>query len=174
MRMIRRERKTAAATSAAAREQMPLVQELESRRLLASIVKGVLDVPGTAGDDVITMSLSSGDGLTLVVKTNNTIESFPIPKITRGIRVRAGDGNDVVRVVQGNGTVVTPVTIVGGSGNDSLTGGAGADSLLGGIGDDSLFGGDGNDTLQGDAGADTLNGGPGKNTLIQDAPAPTP
>jgi len=156
---------------------LPVMQTLEQRLVLASIVNGVLEIGGTGGADTITMSLGSADKLTLIVKTNKGVESFNVSEITNGIRVRAGDGNDSVRVIENNGTIVKPVTIVGGAGDDSLTGGSGADSLVGGDGDDVLVGGLGNDVLVGGEGADTLNGGKGKNRLIQDPvvkPPPPP
>ena len=58
-------------------------------------------------------------------------------------------------------------TLLGGSGNDTLTGDASrATTLQGNAGNDSLLGGSGDDRLQGDAGDDRLDGGQGDDTLI--------
>lgn len=57
-------------------------------------------------------------------------------------------------------------TIVGGSGNDTLTGNALANNLQGNGGNDTLIGGDGNDTLTGGSGADSLKGGNGNDKLL--------
>ncbi len=49
-------------------------------------------------------------------------------------------------------------TVLGGAGRDAVTGGSGADSILGGDGIDAVFGGTGNDTIDGGLGNDVLNG----------------
>ncbi len=68
-------------------------------------------------------------------------------------------------------------TIVGGSGNDTLTGtsgkdtivgGAGSDIINGGAGSDKITGGSGNDTINGGAGADIINAGAGNDTIVYD------
>jgi Ca2+-binding RTX toxin-like protein len=62
-------------------------------------------------------------------------------------------------------------TVIGNTGNDSITG-SGADNLLiGGGGNDTLEGGGGNDTLNGGAGLDLLVGGSGRDQLIGDTDA---
>jgi Ca2+-binding RTX toxin-like protein len=55
-------------------------------------------------------------------------------------------------------------TLNGGTGGDTLTGGTGNDTLNGNQGGDTLDGGDGNDTLDGGAGDDALRGGAGNDT----------
>jgi hypothetical protein len=83
------------------------------------------------------------------------------PEVGIPVSMRGGSGND---------------TLVGGSGPDKLSGGAGADKLigrdgddllLGGSGNDTLFGGRGNDVLRGGQGLDSLSGGWGENRLEQ-------
>jgi Ca2+-binding RTX toxin-like protein len=59
------------------------------------------------------------------------------------IVVDAGDMNDTVT----DGLLVTPVTMLGGSGDDKLTGGWANDTLDGGPGADVLKGGGGTDTV---------------------------
>ncbi|MEP7171962.1 MAG: Ig-like domain-containing protein [Aestuariivirga sp.] len=56
-------------------------------------------------------------------------------------------------------------TIYGLAGNDTLSGGSGNDTLEGGLGNDILDGGAGNDDLDGGAGSDTLSGGAGNDEL---------
>lgn len=101
--------------------------------------------------------------------------------LVAGFEVNAGEGDDTVSV---SSTIEVPVTMRGGSGNDTLVGGSGPDKLIGGEGNDKvagrgggdvLYGGPGNDVLLGGAGNDVLrggstdvmNGGSGHNTLIR-------
>jgi Ca2+-binding RTX toxin-like protein len=91
--------------------------------------------------------------------------------LVAGFDVNAGPGNDSVAVSR---TVLIPVTVRGGPGDDTVIGGGGPDKLSGGAGDDQLYGragddlllgGDGNDTLYGGSGDDVLHGGLGNDTL---------
>ncbi len=79
-----------------------------------------------------------------------------------GFEVNGGGGNDRVHVAS---AVTAPVTMRGGSGDDTLIGGSGADKLIGGSGDDRLRGGRGDDHLYGGPGDDVLVGGPGDDLL---------
>lgn len=54
----------------------------------------------------------------------------------------------------------------GGEGHDVISGNGGDDTLSGGQGQDRLLGGDGNDILSGDDGHDTLVGGAGNDSLM--------
>lgn len=92
--------------------------------------------------------------------------------LVAGFEVNAGEGDDTVSVAS---AVEVPVTMRGGSGQDTLTGGGGPDKLIGGDGndrlagrggDDLVFGGEGNDELFGGSGDDLLRGGTGHDTLI--------
>lgn len=58
-----------------------------------------------------------------------------------------------------------PVSLNGGSMNDTLIGGSGNDTLDGSTNDDQLSGGDGSDTLIGSSGNDVLSGGNGDDNL---------
>src|SRR5215212_3017263 len=58
-----------------------------------------------------------------------------------------------------------PVTLDGGSGDDTLMGGGSNDVLDGDDGDDTLIGLGGRDDLRGDDGADRLDGGPGPDVI---------
>jgi Ca2+-binding RTX toxin-like protein len=141
---------------------------------------GVLTIKGTKAADKIAVRLAAGDSRTLQVDTNDdgtSDFSFARADVTR-IIVRAGAGNDAVRMDESNGvfTDTIPTTIDGGTGNDRIAGGKGNERLLGGPGNDSIDGnggddvallgtgsdtfvwdpGDGSDTIEGGAGADTM------------------
>jgi Ca2+-binding RTX toxin-like protein len=82
--------------------------------------------------------------------------------LVAGFEVNAGPGDDSIAVAS---TVTIPVTMRGGSGDDTLSGGSGADKLIGGAGNDRLFGHAGNDLIFGGSGDDTITGGSGNDML---------
>ena len=84
----------------------------------------------------------------------------PLDGVSR-IRIELADREDRATVELG-----LPVTLLGGTGADTLTAGSGADEVAGGDGNDSLAGGDGNDVLSGDQGADALDGGAGADRIV--------
>lgn len=94
-------------------------------------------------------------GLTSVATVTVTITG-----LDDGIRVTAGNGNDVVIGTAGEDR------LFGENGNDVISGGSGHDLLNGGRGNDSLFGQNGNDFLIGGRGDDRLTGGHGRDTFI--------
>ena len=63
---------------------------------------------------------------------------------------------------------VSPLTLTGTAGNDSLAGGIFDDHLYGLAGNDTLTGNAGNDYLDGGTGADTMKGGAGNDTYVVD------
>jgi len=76
---------------------------------------------------------------------------------------------DDVRVVQPAPAAIPTTksdTLLGGSGNDTVTGSDGDDWLLGGTGNDVVNGGGGRDVLVGGKGADNLTGGEGEDLLV--------
>lgn len=116
---------------------------------------------GTAGvellDPASTRTLTSGDDMLAIGETDPWLV------------VRAGAGNDSVSVTN---TATDVVTVLGGSGNDTLDasassgsvvldGNGGRDTLKGGSGRDVLSGGTGRDHLTGGGGDDRLSGGDG-------------
>jgi hypothetical protein len=120
----------------------------------------VLTVNGTAGDDVITVTLT---GSVYVVTVNGVTDSTSYDADDYGrVLVDAGAGNDRVTI---NGAV-RATTINGGAGNDTLVGGGGDDSLTGGDGVDRLVGNGGRDRLDGGGGKDFLFGGDGLDVLF--------
>src|SRR5437764_3287887 len=132
-------------------------EPLESRQMMsAALVNGIVQVPGTSGNDVISIDQTTQS---LRVTINGVTQSFPRSGLS-GISVDAMGGADLVKLTVGNvgkfsrvrGTSVTvPATIYGGAGNDTLIGGNGDDVISGGAGDDSIDGSAGNDTLWGNA-----------------------
>ena len=83
-------------------------------------------------------------------------------------------GSDGPNHIDGSMWTLSPLTIYGsggedtlkgGSGNDWLYGGAGNDVIQGNAGADHLEGEEGNDSLYGDTGADELRGGAGTNFI---------
>jgi Ca2+-binding RTX toxin-like protein len=133
----------------------------------AHVQNGTLQIVGDSAADKLSL-LPNGDSVAVDVGEDGTID-FNFDRSTfNAINVQAGDGDDVVDA--GNGLAqYGPLTINGGSGNDTIRGGDGADTLLGGIGDDTIdgnrgddmaFGGVGNDTFVWDPGdgSDTLDG----------------
>lgn len=72
-----------------------------------------------------------------------------------------GEGDDVIDAR----TVLSPVSVTGGTGFDEIYGGEGNDTLNGGSDSDVLDGGGGNDILNGDEGSNFLIGGAGNDTL---------
>jgi len=144
------------------KNQTSVVESLEQRTLLsASLVKGILSVTGTAGNDAIVLHRTR---TAIVVDINGSAKSFKA-KAVKSIRVLAGNGDDQVNVDQSGQIFKTGLTISGGAGNDTITGGSGGDVVTGGAGDDSLSGMGGNDLIYGDAGNDHLEGGAGNDVL---------
>jgi Ca2+-binding RTX toxin-like protein len=79
-----------------------------------------------------------------------------------GFEVNADGGNDRIHVAS---SVLVPLTMRGGAGDDTLIGSSAADKLVGGGGDDRLIGSRGDDQLYGGPGDDLLVGGPGDDLL---------
>jgi Ca2+-binding RTX toxin-like protein len=112
-------------------------------------------IDGTAGSDVISVSGTSADGVT--VTGLHAAVQITGTDPTDSLDIDAGAGDDAVIARNLAGGVVT----------FSADGGAGNDLLIGSAGADVLHGGDGNDVLVGGPGKDVLDGGAGTNLLIQ-------
>ena len=131
----------------------------------------------TSGAQVATLQLDSSSG---TAKTIFALDTATSPATTTAsitgntdltITTWTNAANDVLSAgsFTGNLTVGNTAnvagTIVGGSGNDSITVGAATFTILGGAGDDTITGNTGADTINGDAGNDTIIGGLGTDTL---------
>ncbi|HEY7088155.1 MAG TPA: DUF3466 family protein [Tepidisphaeraceae bacterium] len=123
--------------------------------------KGTLNVSGTTGDDVISVSYKNRK---IRVTVNDVLQTFTGSKVKR-LSVTAYDGDDRISL----GAGVLAATIDAGAGDDTVSGGDGNDTILGGDGKDMLAGNRGDDSLNGGDGADTLNGGGGRDRSDNDA-----
>ena len=111
--------------------------------------------PGATATDTFTYTVRDSAGLISTATVTVTITG-----IADGIRIVAGNGNDVVTGTAGEDL------LFGENGNDTLNGGSGHDILNGGRGNDILDGQIGNDLLVGGKGDDRLTGGEGRDTFV--------
>lgn len=146
------------------------MESLEKRQLLAAssvatlAADGLLNVRGTMKADVLTVTVGTKPGR-LLVNLNGKQKAFVASRVKR-IQFAGSKGNDLVKVLARKGAVLAiPLTLDGGSGNDTLAGGAGRDTLVGGKGNDRLSGGAGDDRLHDKFGKNVLDGGAGRDTL---------
>ena len=140
-------------------------ESLEHRLVMAAAVDlapdGLLVVNGTEGNDRIWVA-QSRSGERLRVSVNGSTTDFPAANISL-IKIRAGEGNDAVRIHR---RVEIPAQIYGGAGHDRLQAGSGPTLIEGGDGRDRIRGGAGVNVIFGGAGADRIAGGPSNDYLI--------
>ncbi|MGA2232127.1 MAG: CAP domain-containing protein [Tepidisphaeraceae bacterium] len=125
----------------------------------ASLIGGVLSVPGTSGPDTISVT---APGSTIAVDFNDASASVPGSSV-QSIVINGGPGADSISVAS---SVSIPAMLIGGGGPDTIIAGAGRTTLKGGAGSDSLVAGNGGDNLIAGAGDNNLVGGTG-NDLFQ-------
>ena len=142
----------------------PLLERMETRRMLASTVTGVLTVTGTKASDTIVIRLNENDEAQLDVTINGDAEAFQVENI-ESIEVFGLEGRDTITISDANGVIEIEAFIGGGHGNDTLTSGSGDSTLNGGNGDDVLVGGAGDDELEGGRDTDSLTGGEGEDVF---------
>ncbi|MGD1699247.1 putative Ig domain-containing protein, partial [Dapis sp. BLCC M229] len=107
----------------------------------------------------ISVSVTSDDGVNSTVSdTFDLVVNFPSNSITQTLLGTSGD--DSLTGDSNN------ETIKGRAGNDTVLGKGGDDNLAGGSGNDDLRGGSGNDIISGDGGTDELRGGNNNDTLF--------
>ena len=158
------------AAPASAAGKAPPLQNKSEQFKAPTLENGLLTVKGTNAGDRIALRLQAGQPGILEVDfgDDGSAEfSFERSEITE-IAVKAGNGDDAVRIDEINGVFADtiPTTIDGGNGNDRLVGGAGAGTLNGGNGDDALFGGNGNEKLLGGNGNDSIDGNKGNDVAF--------
>ncbi|MDB5334065.1 MAG: calcium-binding protein [Phycisphaerales bacterium] len=129
--------------------------------------KGVIHLVAPSGNAVIRILRDAAHPATLDLSVNGTVSTLGDVASIKGIEVKAGPGNDDIEIVELNGAIAIPMTLLGGAGNDTLVGGSGNDLLDAGAGKNVLSGQAGDDTLVGGPGIDTLLGGTGHNTVIE-------
>jgi len=121
-----------------------------------NVVRGILAVRGTPGDDVIEVRRSAADTTRIEVVENGVMTlSRPFAGL-RQIHIEGGAGNDQLIVNQANGAIALPTVINGGRGNDLLRGGAGTNQINGGPGRDAFEPGGGRDLVSDATRADKL------------------
>ena len=168
------------------------MENLENRRLLATITEGVtyvdglaiqgVTVQGTDRPDIVEVRMSGSRMVVSVDDGHSTRSWSGDPKVVF-FHGRGGDDEFVNRTHvtsyawgdAGNDTLVGGQQsswpgdqLVGGGGHDVLVGGAGSDYLFGdrrGWGDDPNSGSSGNDILYGGSGVNSMYGGPGNDQL---------
>jgi Ca2+-binding RTX toxin-like protein len=131
-----------------------------------------LIVKGTAASDKLALRLRAGDPSKIQVDVgdNGSADAtFARNKVKR-IRVKAGGGDDQVRIDDANGafTNTIPTRIDGQGGNDAIRGGLGAEKLNGDAGDDTVDGNGGNDVSNLGAGDDRFVWDPGDGSDVVD------
>jgi PKD repeat protein len=134
----------------------------------AGILGGMLTVVGTSGDDVISVRPGSQPGFAEVIVNGTSQGEFNLTGLS-GVSVEGLDGNDHLSVDPNGptGWQTTPVYLLGGNGNDTLTAsGTAATVLVGGAGNDTLTGGAGRDVLIGGAGTDVVSGAAGSDLVL--------
>jgi Ca2+-binding RTX toxin-like protein len=146
----------------------------------AAVKHGALEVRGSGAADAVALRLKAGDATQVQVDVGDDgVADFSFARNgLLAINVRAGAGDDSVRVDDANGAFTDAVatTIAGGDGDDSLNGGLGAetfrgnagnDAVDGGRGDDTAYLGDGDDSFPWDPGEgnDVIEGGAGEDTM---------
>ncbi len=141
----------------------------------AQVQGGILRINGDSASDTFVLVSNGPNELVLDVGGDNTIDQTFDRNTFTAVEVRAGAGDDTVRMV--GDLADEAITIDGGGGNDTLAGGFGDQTLIGGSGDDVVDGnlgadvaqlgtgadtfvwdpGDGSDTVEGGGGSDALN-----------------
>lgn len=124
---------------------------------VASLAGGQLTIRGTAMSDRITLDYAAG---ALRATMNGRVQSWPAAAVSK-VRVDALDGTDVVDC----DPLAVPVTVNGGTGNDTITGGNAGGFLRGEGGNDLIRGGQGKDRIEGNAGHDFIIGGASNDLL---------
>jgi Ca2+-binding RTX toxin-like protein len=144
----------------------------------AALRHGTLRVNGNDGANAVALRLKAGDPTRIQVDAgDNGSADFSFDRgAVDAIKVRMGDGNDLARIDDANGSFTgdpttadsIPTTIAGGDGSDTLLGaqnppaGPATDQV------ETYRGGDGNDTIDGGRGNDTARLGEGNDTFRWD------
>ena len=125
----------------------------------AQVQGGVLRINGDSASDTFVLVANGPNELVLDVGGDNTVDDTFDRNTFTAAEVRAGGGDDTVRMV--GDLADEAITIDGGAGADTLAGGFGQQTLIGGTGNDVVSGGLSEDTAILGAGADRFTWNPG-------------
>jgi Ca2+-binding RTX toxin-like protein len=144
----------------------------------ADVNRGTLSVQGGDAGQQVALRLKAGDPTQIQVDAgDNGSADFSFDRsAVDAINVKMGDGNDLVRIDDANGSFTgdpntgdsTPTTIAGGDGNDTLLGAQNPPAGPAANQVETYRGGDGNDTIDGGRGNDTAHLGGGNDTFRWD------
>ena len=122
------------------------------------------DLSGSDGADTVTYASRTASVTMLLDSEFNDGQAGENDKIDFTIdTIIGGSGNDSLSILDPDAEWGR--LLIGGDGNDSLASGVASDSLRGGRGDDRLVGGGGQDLMYGEAGHDKLLAGAGNDRL---------
>jgi Ca2+-binding RTX toxin-like protein len=135
---------------------------------------------GTPGAQTIVLRDDDIPGLARIDDDGTgAFESLTFTTAWNSMHLKAGDGDDTVRIEATAATFTADLTVDGEDGNDTLdasayalpttlNGGPGDDAMYGGSAADTMDGGDGSDIMDGGAGSDNVDGGGGDNEIVSD------
>lgn len=126
-----------------------------------TLINGVLKIVGTNGNDELQINKVGNQYQIVGSFLTPTVIRYPVSQV-QSIEIDMLAGNDHVNI---NDSVLIPVTVRGGDGNDEIKGGGGNDLIYGGAGNDDIDAGSGSDTVYADAGNDDVTGDAGNDTL---------
>jgi hypothetical protein len=124
----------------------------------AKVAAGTLQITGDKASDRLAIFQTPTTLVADVGEDGTADFTFDRSTFTSAV-VSAGGGDDVVHV--SNAVNPVPLTIDGGSGDDTLVGGNGVETLLGGVGNDTVSGGIGADVVRLGTGNDHFQWNPG-------------
>ena len=124
---------------------------------------GISTISSVASSEMVDFQMVPGGRITVRTGAgHDEVTAFELdPSIASNLTIAGEAGDDTLDAA----AMTDPVTLTGGSGDDSLIGGSSDDAINGQAGDDVVLGQDGDDTLLGGSGRDRLDGGNGSDRL---------
>jgi Ca2+-binding RTX toxin-like protein len=120
---------------------------------------------GRGGIDLLDVR-TSGTGITTVLLSDTSVTVGATTTADPGIETLRFFGFSTPALVDASGLTLGTVSLIGGTGDDTLWGGAGNDAIDGFLGNDDLAGNGGNDSIDAGPGNDTATGGAGHDAII--------
>ncbi|MFT3785419.1 MAG: polysaccharide deacetylase family protein [Tepidisphaeraceae bacterium] len=142
------------------------------------VIDGEIDHSGNWLNDTITLGsdtlTTNGTAKTKTDFDDISADTYVTPVAMAHVDMYGGAGHDSITLTSTFTGTTGRVSIVGGSGDDTLTGtNAAADYIQGSSGNDDLFGQGGNDEIRGGTGNDDIGGGGNNDTIYGDDGADT-